>query len=87
MHHESISEEERKESTFLRTLVSSMGQGLIPYLSKHMNDTNEINIEIIEECVAGKGKHPVTSHLEDRHQSLCDTQLSTLAEENEAIKN
>ena len=52
-----------------------------------MNDTNEINIEIIEECVAGKGKHPVTSHLEDRHQSLCDTQLSTLAEENEAIKN
>ena len=37
-----------------------------------MNDTNEINIEIIEECVAGKGKHPVTSHLEDRHQSLCD---------------
>ena len=27
---------------------------------KHMNDANEINIEIIEEWVAGKGKHPVT---------------------------
>ena len=51
-----------------------------------MNDINEINIETIEECVAGKGKHP-TSHLEDHHQSLCDTELSTLAEENEAIKN
>ena len=37
---------------------------------KHMNDINEINIEIIEECVAGKSKHPVTSHLEDRHQSF-----------------
>ena len=27
---------------------------------KHMNDANEINIEIIEEWVAGKGKHSVT---------------------------
>ena len=51
-----------------------------------MNDINEINIEIIEECVAGKGKHSI-SHLEDRHQSLCDIELSTLAEENEPIKN
>ena len=27
---------------------------------KHMNDANEINIEVIEEWVAGKGKHPAT---------------------------
>ena len=28
---------------------------------KHLNDANEINIEIIEEWVVGKGKHPVNS--------------------------
>ena len=52
---------------------------------KHMNDANEINIEIIERWVAGKGKHPVTwktlTHV------LCDIELSTLAEETEAIKS
>ena len=48
-----------------------------------MNDANEINIEIIEEWVAGKGKHPVTwktlTHV------LCDIELSTLAEEIEKV--
>ena len=52
---------------------------------KHMNNANEINIEIIEEWVAGKGKHPVTwktlTHV------LHDIELSTLAREIEAIKN
>ena len=45
---------------------------------------NEINIEIIEEWVAGKGKHPVT--WKTLTQVLRDIELSTLAGEIEAIK-
>ena len=52
---------------------------------KHMNDANEINIEIIEEWVAGKGKHPVT--WKTLIQVLYDIELSTLAGEIEAIKS
>ena len=50
---------------------------------KHMNDANEINIEILEEWVAGKGKHPVT--WKTLTEVLHDIELSTLAEEIEAI--
>ena len=50
-----------------------------------MNDANEINIEIIEEWVAGKGIHPVT--LKTLTEVLRDTELSMLAEEIEAIKS
>ena len=52
---------------------------------KHMNNANEINIEILEEWVAGKGKQPVT--WKTLTQVLRDVELSTLAEEIEAIKN
>ena len=50
-----------------------------------MNDANEINIEIIEEWVAGKGKQPVTWKI--LIQVLQDIELSTLAEAMEAIKS
>ena len=50
---------------------------------KQMNDAIEINIEIIE-WVAGKGKHPVT--WKTLTEVLHDIELSTLAEEIEAIK-
>ena len=50
-----------------------------------MNDSNEINIEIIEEWIAGKGKHPVT--WKTLIKVLRDIELSTLAEEIEAIKS
>ena len=52
---------------------------------KHMNDTNEINIEIIEEWVAGKGIHPISWNT--LTEVLRDSELSTLAEEIEAIKS
>ena len=52
---------------------------------KHNNNANEINREIIEEWVAGKGKHPVT--WKTLTQVLRDIELHTLAEEIEAIKN
>ena len=51
---------------------------------KHRDDSNEINIEIIEEWVAGKGMHPVT--WKTLTEVLRDIELSTLAEEIEAIK-
>ena len=52
---------------------------------KHNNIANEINREVIEEWVAGKGKHAVT--WKTLTQVLCDIELSTLAEEIEAIKS
>ena len=52
---------------------------------KHNNDANEINIEIIEEWVAGKGIHPVS--WKTLTEVLRDIELSTLAEEIEAIKS
>ena len=52
---------------------------------KHNNDSNEINIEIIEEWVRGKGKHPVT--WKTFTEVLRDIELCTLAEEIEAIKS
>ena len=55
-----------------------------------MNDANEINIEIIEEWVAGKGKHSVTWKTvtwKTLTHVLCDIELSTLVEEIEAFKS
>ena len=52
---------------------------------KHNNDAKEINIEVIEEWVAGKGIHPVTWKI--LTEVLRDIELSTLAEEIEAIKS
>ena len=52
---------------------------------KHKDDSNEINIEIIKEWVAGKGKHPVT--WKTLTEVLRDIELSTLTEEIEAIKS
>ena len=51
---------------------------------KHNNDANEINTEIIEEWVAGKGKHPVT--WKTLTQVLRDIELSALAGQIEATK-
>ena len=50
-----------------------------------MNDANEINIEITEEWVAGKGIHPI--NWKTLTEVLRDNELSTLAEEIEAIKS
>ena len=52
---------------------------------KHMRDANKINREIIEKWVAGKGRRPLTWMT--LAQVLRDIELSTLAEEIEAIKS
>ena len=49
-----------------------------------MNDALEINIEIIEEWVCGRGKHPVT--WKTLTEVLRDIELNTLAGEIEAVK-
>ena len=68
----SDSEEERGGLTFPRRLAIKYrdfglfllddpnGVRIRALAHKHNNDANEINIQIIEEWVAGKGKHPVT---------------------------
>ena len=51
---------------------------------KHMNDSHEINIEIIEEWLDGKGKHPVT--WKTLIEVLHEIELHILAEEIIAVK-
>ena len=51
---------------------------------KYMNDANRINIEILEEWITGRGKHPVT--WKTLIEVLHDIELSTLAEKIECIK-
>ena len=61
------------------------GERIRALAQEHNKDANEINIEIIEEWVAGKGKHPVT--WKTLTEVLREIELSTLAEEIEAIKS
>ena len=51
---------------------------------KHREDAERINIEVLEEWVAGRGKHPVT--WQTLTQVLQDIELSTLAAEIEEVK-
>ena len=51
---------------------------------EYMNKAEEINQEILEQWITGKGKHPVT--WKTLTQVLRDIELGMLAEEIEAIK-
>ena len=51
---------------------------------KHNNDADQINTEVLEEWVAGKGRHPIT--WKTLIEVLNDIELSTLAEDIEAVK-
>ena len=51
---------------------------------KHLNDAVEINMEIIQEWLTGRGKQPVT--WATLVEVLHDIELSTLADEIEAVK-
>ena len=51
---------------------------------KHKNDVGQINCEIIQQWIAGRGKHPVT--WETLTEVLRDLELTTLAGEIEAVK-
>ena len=51
---------------------------------KHSNDAEEINTEILQEWLTGRGKQPVT--WATLVKVLCDIKLSVLASEIEAVK-
>ena len=51
---------------------------------KHREDPERINIEVLEEWVTGRGKHPIT--WQTLTQVLCDIELCTLAAEIEEVK-
>jgi len=46
---------------------------------KHQNDAEKINVNILEEWIAGRGKHPIT--WKTLTETLCDAELSVLAGE------
>ena len=52
---------------------------------KHMNDAEQINMEVLRHWITGRGKHPVTWRT--LTQVLHDIELRTLAEEIEAVKS
>ena len=49
-----------------------------------MNDAEQINMEVLQQWINGRGKHPVT--WKTLTQVLCDIELSRLAREIEAAK-
>ena len=51
---------------------------------KHMNDAEQINVEVLQQWINGRGKHPVT--WKTLTQVLRDLELSRLAGEIEAVK-
>ena len=52
---------------------------------KHMNDAEQINMEVLRHWITGRGKHPVTWRT--LTEVLHDIELRTLAEEIEAVKS
>ena len=51
---------------------------------RHMNNAEKVNVTILEEWIAGKGKHPVT--WKTLTKTLQDLELNVLAGEIEAVK-
>ena len=51
---------------------------------RHMNDAEKVNVTILEEWIAGRGKYPVT--WKTLTETLCDTGLSVLAGEIAVVK-
>ena len=51
---------------------------------KHMNDTEQINTEVLQQWITGRGKHPVT--WKTLTEVLYDIGLTTLARDIEAVK-
>lgn len=65
-------------------LEETTGERVKAIASKHMYDSEQTTVEILEEWIAGKGKHPVTWNT--LVEVLHDIELSALAREIEAIK-
>jgi len=65
-------------------LEERTGERVSAIAQKHMNDSEQISLEILQEWIAGRGRHPVTWNT--LIEVLHDTELCTLAREIEAVK-
>ena len=65
-------------------LEDEMGTRLKNITHAHMKNPEDINMEVLRQWVDGKGKTPVT--WETLIQVLRDTELTTLADDIEAVK-
>ena len=65
-------------------LEETNGERVNTIAHKHMYDSEQTTMEILEEWIAGRGKHPVTWNT--LVEVLHDIELSALAREIEAIK-
>ena len=65
-------------------LEDRTGERVSAIAEKHKNDAEKTIVNILEEWIAGRGKHPVT--WKTLTETLCDTGLNVLAEEIEAVK-
>ena len=68
----------------LLLLEDDTGARIQVLIHKHMKDAEQINIEILQQWLAGRGKHPITWKI--LTEVLYDIELSTLAREIEAVK-
>ena len=66
-------------------LEDDTGARICSITHKHNNDAEQINMEILQQWITGRGKHPVT--WTTLTQCLCDIELTVLAGEIEAIKH
>jgi len=65
-------------------LEERTGERVRAIAQKHMNDSEQVSMEILQEWIAGRGRHPVTWNT--LIEVLHDIELSTLAREIEAVK-
>ena len=65
-------------------LEDDTGANIDSIAHKHINDAEKINMEVLQQWINGKGKHPVT--WTTLIQVLCDIELTVLAGEIEAVK-
>ena len=74
-----------KYATFgVLLLEDRTGERISAITEKHTNDAEKVIVNILEEWIAGRGKRPVT--WKTLTEALCDTGLSVLAREIEAVK-
>ena len=68
----------------LLLLEDDTGTRIQALTHKHMKDAEQINMEVLQQWLAGRGKHPIT--WKTLSEILQDIELNTLAREIEAVK-
>ena len=75
-----------KYTTFgILLLEDKSGMRIETIAHKHMKDAEKINIEVLQEWIAGRGLCPVT--WQTLTDVLCDVELSVLAKEIQNVKS